>query len=232
MVLSIFRPLGSETTTPPGSSQRSVTGWAEYRRQADRSDRFTRWMLERTLSLLSLRLSLLPAERDVAYGVEMAIKHALSQPPVPRPQTATRSELTDSRVDLLPLELTPSQTSIVLAALEDTSKAELDELQAKRNNPWGGFREAWLEHYNQVTGTELGKEAMAETQVKSEVAGSVWKVLVKEGDAVTSDQELMILESMKMEIPVDAPCAGTVASVLVAPEDGVEEDQVLLIIAS
>jgi len=73
---------------------------------------------------------------------------------------------------------------------------------------------------------------MADTAVKSEVAGSVWKVLVKEGDSVTSDQELMILESMKMEIPVDAPCAGTVASVLVAPEDGVEEDQVLLIIAS
>jgi len=73
---------------------------------------------------------------------------------------------------------------------------------------------------------------MADTQVKSEVAGSVWKVLVKEGDSVASDQELMILESMKMEIPVDAPCAGTVASVLVAPEDGVEEDQVLLIIAS
>ncbi len=73
---------------------------------------------------------------------------------------------------------------------------------------------------------------MADTPVKSEVAGSVWKVLVKEGDSVTDDQELMILESMKMEIPVDAPCSGTVASVMVAPEDGVEEDQVLLIIAS
>ena len=73
---------------------------------------------------------------------------------------------------------------------------------------------------------------MADTQVTSEVAGSVWKVLVKEGDAVTRDQELMILESMKMEIPVEAPSAGTVASILVAPEDGVEEDQVLLIIAS
>ena len=73
---------------------------------------------------------------------------------------------------------------------------------------------------------------MADTEVCSEVAGSVWKVHVKEGDEVSQDQELMILESMKMEIPVEAPCAGTVSAVLVAEEDGVEEDQVLLIIAS
>jgi len=73
---------------------------------------------------------------------------------------------------------------------------------------------------------------MAETEVQSEVAGTVWKVHVKPGEAVKSDQELMILESMKMEIPVDAPCDGTVAQVLVAAEEGIEEDQVLLIIES
>lgn len=73
---------------------------------------------------------------------------------------------------------------------------------------------------------------MAETEVRSEVAGTVWKVHVTPGEAVKADQELMILESMKMEIPVDAPCDGTVAQVLVAPEEGIEEDQVLLIIES
>ncbi len=73
---------------------------------------------------------------------------------------------------------------------------------------------------------------MAQTEVKSEVAGSVWKVHVSVGDSVALDQELMILESMKMEIPVDAPRDGRVIDVLVAPEEGVEEDQVLLIIES
>ena len=73
---------------------------------------------------------------------------------------------------------------------------------------------------------------MAQTEVKSEVAGSVWKVHVIVGDSVALDQELMILESMKMEIPVDAPRDGRVIDVLVAPEEGVEEDQVLLIIES
>lgn len=73
---------------------------------------------------------------------------------------------------------------------------------------------------------------MADTQVQSEVAGTVWKVHVQAGDKVSRDQELMILESMKMEIPVEAPCDGTVVSISVAPEEGVEEDQVLLIISS
>ncbi|MEM7219286.1 MAG: acetyl-CoA carboxylase biotin carboxyl carrier protein subunit [Pseudomonadota bacterium] len=73
---------------------------------------------------------------------------------------------------------------------------------------------------------------MADVEVKSEVAGSVWKVLVAVGDAVSEEQEIMILESMKMEIPVEAPCAGTVAALPVAPEETVEEDQVLAVIAS
>ena len=41
---------------------------------------------------------------------------------------------------------------------------------------------------------------------------------------------LIILESMKMEIPVESPVAGTVQDVLVQPEDQVEEDQLLLVI--
>lgn len=193
--------------------------WASYRVEADRPDRFTRWMLERTLVLVAGRATLDPA-------LESLLRNALSAQPVAPPKPV------DSRVDLLALELSPAQTRFILACLDDTAVVPLDELQAKRQNPWGGFHEAWLEHYNQVSRTHAGSGEMAETKVQSEVAGSVWKVLVKEGDTVTRDQELMILESMKMEIPVDAPCDGTVASVLVAPEDGVEEDQVLLIIES
>ena len=59
----------------------------------------------------------------------------------------------------------------------------------------------------------------------SEVTGTVWKVEVRTGDAVSADQPLVILESMKMEIPVCAPRAGTVLEVLVAEGEGVSEGQ-------
>jgi len=58
--------------------------------------------------------------------------------------------------------------------------------------------------------------------VTAELTGSVWKVLVAEGARVEADEEIMILESMKMEIPVVAPLAGTVAALLVAEGDPVD----------
>lgn len=69
-------------------------------------------------------------------------------------------------------------------------------------------------------------------EVESEVQGSVWKVEVAAGASVSAGDVLIILESMKMEIPVEAPVDGTVAELLVAPEDPVDEDQVLVIIDS
>jgi acetyl-CoA carboxylase biotin carboxyl carrier protein len=69
-------------------------------------------------------------------------------------------------------------------------------------------------------------------EVESEVQGSVWKVEVSAGASVSAGDVLMILESMKMEIPVEAPVDGTVAELLVAPEDPVAEDQVLAVIDS
>ncbi len=73
---------------------------------------------------------------------------------------------------------------------------------------------------------------MATTQVTSEVIGSVWKIEKAEGDAVAEGELIMILESMKMEIPVEAPVAGTLAAIKVKPEESVEEDQVLCLIES
>lgn len=73
---------------------------------------------------------------------------------------------------------------------------------------------------------------MATTEVTSEVIGSVWKVEKAKGDAVAEGELIMILESMKMEIPVEAPVAGTLTEINVAPEDSVEEDQVLCLIES
>ena len=51
---------------------------------------------------------------------------------------------------------------------------------------------------------------MAVVNVKSEIAGNVWKIQYKPGDRIEADGEIMILESMKMEIPVLSPKAGVI----------------------
>ena len=71
---------------------------------------------------------------------------------------------------------------------------------------------------------------MAQVEVKSDVTGTVWKIETKVGDKVSEDGDLMILESMKMEIPVAAPEDGTVAEILVAEEESVAEGQVVAIL--
>lgn len=71
---------------------------------------------------------------------------------------------------------------------------------------------------------------MARIEVESEVQGNVWKVLVTAGDEVSSGDVLMIIESMKMEIPVEAPASGRVQTLKVKPEDAVAEDQLLVVL--
>ncbi len=71
---------------------------------------------------------------------------------------------------------------------------------------------------------------MSRVKIESEIAGNVWKIATRVGDRVEEEDVLLILESMKMEIPVEATCAGTVAEILVTEKDAVEEDQVIVII--
>lgn len=68
---------------------------------------------------------------------------------------------------------------------------------------------------------------VAEQSVRSELSANVWKIEVAVGDRVEEDDTLLILESMKMEIPVTAPCAGTVISLAVQEGASVVEGQVL-----
>lgn len=71
---------------------------------------------------------------------------------------------------------------------------------------------------------------MAEIRVKSEIAGSVWKILKQPGEAVEEEEPVILLESMKMEIPVMAPRTGTVAEIRVAEGEMVAEGDVVAVI--
>ena len=68
------------------------------------------------------------------------------------------------------------------------------------------------------------------TEIRAELVGNVWKVEAHEGDRVQEDDVLLVLESMKMEIPVTAPAAGTVREIRVKEQDVVQEGQILAVI--
>ena len=65
-------------------------------------------------------------------------------------------------------------------------------------------------------------------EIRAPITGSMWKVLVTVGDQVSEDDELMIIESMKLEIPVEAEADGVVAHVHVAEGDAIAEGQLLI----
>ena len=68
-------------------------------------------------------------------------------------------------------------------------------------------------------------------KVQSEVAGTVWKVEVAVGQAVAEGDTLLIVESMKMEIPVTAPKAGKVSEIRTAEGEPVTDGQLLVILS-
>jgi acetyl-CoA carboxylase biotin carboxyl carrier protein len=67
-------------------------------------------------------------------------------------------------------------------------------------------------------------------EVRAEMVADVWKIVVAEGDAIAQGDTLVILESMKMEIPVLAESAGTLATLGVAEGDVVQEGDLIAII--
>ena len=67
-------------------------------------------------------------------------------------------------------------------------------------------------------------------EIRAEITANVWQVRVEVGQQVEVGDELVILESMKMEIPVLAPVSGTVAELRVAPDDQVQEGDVIAVI--
>lgn len=71
---------------------------------------------------------------------------------------------------------------------------------------------------------------MAIVNVKSEIAGNVWKIQARPGDKVEAEGEIMILESMKMEIPVLSPRAGIIKEIKVDEGESIAEGQLVAII--
>ena len=70
---------------------------------------------------------------------------------------------------------------------------------------------------------------MAE-EVLAPLAGNIWEVIVEVGDAVEEDDDLLIIEALKMENIIYAPCDGKVTEIKVKKGDQVEEDAVLVLI--
>jgi acetyl-CoA carboxylase biotin carboxyl carrier protein len=66
--------------------------------------------------------------------------------------------------------------------------------------------------------------------VLAHITGTVWKIEVQPGAKVEEGQVLVILESMKMEMPVEAPCAGTVAEIKVKEGEAVDEGRVVAVL--
>ena len=67
------------------------------------------------------------------------------------------------------------------------------------------------------------------TEVRSEITGKVWKIEASPGAQLAEDETILILESMKMEIPIAAPNDGKVLEILVAEEEIVNEGDVVAI---
>jgi acetyl-CoA carboxylase biotin carboxyl carrier protein len=67
-------------------------------------------------------------------------------------------------------------------------------------------------------------------EVKAHITGTVWKIEVQVGSSVNEGDTVVILESMKMEMPVESPAAGTVKEIKIKEGEPVDEGRVLVII--
>src|SRR3990167_5245365 len=91
--------------------------------------------------------------------------------------------------------------------------------------PW---RSRWRKKLGEI---HFGEDrGMAVVNVKAEIAGNVWKIKTKPGDRIEVDGEIMILESMKMEIPVLSPKAGIIREIRVSEGEAIGEGQLVAIL--
>ena len=67
-------------------------------------------------------------------------------------------------------------------------------------------------------------------EIEAQITGNVWKIEKAVGDSVAEADVILIIESMKMEIPVEAPCAGRISEIRTAEGESIEEGDVLVVL--
>ncbi len=132
-------------------------------------------------------------------------------------------------------------TELRLSDYQDFLAAEADSIDAFRRQQRGAFdaeRQRWIEsgqaHFeSEEVAADLGEDAplgAGQHGIESHIAGNLWQVSVAEGTRVEAGDVLVILESMKMEIPLTAPVAGVVKEVRAQPGSPVRAGQRVVVI--
>ena len=67
-------------------------------------------------------------------------------------------------------------------------------------------------------------------EIEAQITGNIWKIEKQVGDSVAEEDVILIIESMKMEIPVEAPCEGRIAEIRTTEGESVEEGDVLVVL--
>jgi acetyl-CoA carboxylase biotin carboxyl carrier protein len=83
-----------------------------------------------------------------------------------------------------------------------------------------------------MPGEEAARLVVADIELKTEVTGSVWKIVAAVGQKLEDGDTVMIIESMKMEIPVIAETGGTISRLLVEEKAPVSEGQAVAILVA
>jgi len=132
-------------------------------------------------------------------------------------------------------------TELRLSDYQDFLAAEADSIDAFRRQQRGAFdaeRQRWIEsgqaHFeSEEVAADLGEDTplgAGQHGIESHIAGNLWQVSVAEGTRVEAGDVLVILESMKMEIPLTAPVAGVVTEVRAQPGSPVRAGQRVVVI--
>jgi urea carboxylase len=139
-------------------------------------------------------------------------------------------------------ELRIEDSELKLANYQEFLAKEAEGIDAFRNQQRTAFdaeRQRWIAsgqaHFeNEETTVDLGEDAPLVAglhSIDSHIAGNLWQVQVSEGDRVNAGDVLVILESMKMEIPLLAPRAGVIREVRVQPGSAVRAGQRVVVMA-
>lgn len=138
-------------------------------------------------------------------------------------------------------DLQIEQSQLRLADYQDFLAKEAESIQSFRGQQQAAFaaeRQRWIDsgqaHFESNEAVaEATEEALLpphQTGVESPIAGNLWQVQVAVGDDITAGTALVVLESMKMEIPVLAPCSGIVREVLVEPGSAIRAGQRVIVL--